>query len=1125
MTLFIYLTHLLDRPDYNRTNLSPNFHRQQNQSSDPDSFIDPNDDDIIDFLLSQEAELGLTGMYPSIEELLINKNEITGILPRIAKLFNFIATYLEVYTNFKDPLSSQASLQNLIPFIRLLINASAISKSTQLSFFCMKPPAKLRMRISFSFFQDLLYFASTTLNDAPALQAALIQFLEFILTPSDVFSISITNPYQVVFGHFLQNIYDKPEKDLLKFLSQVFYMLPSSLIGQYYDELLLPVLELLEVGLQNSKSSKSNKQLGNGENAYEFDEMNFMKAFEAEENLSNDEIFTQAAKVLFLSQTNPNIKSLLAAEEVYRRLYALLRASQDVTGEGKKIKVSTKCSLMLIQCVASLLERVDEAKKKQLTDEMYADLLLSLEQTKSKFLGNVILPLLSAPALSVVPVCINLDKDPDELLTSIKSSSIAGVDLAQGSATEQNNSQALPSQLLTPSEKKSLLGNIQKLSLSSEKEKFSIESFQWKQELNVDFNNPYGGNPNNIKYSLPAANGSLFIFHCLLGQEIAKIGMYCNTKMYQNNIPDGYSSSSGGIRAVQDPSNFLFYYSDSTRLHFLTSEADKKIEPLPQKVQKNAPLVNQKAPPSNMNEFSYEDDEEMYGGDQNYNEEDDDDADWEDEYGGQPSYGLYLPGAAAVNNLLTSKIPCIEYINNRIALFHQGKPLLEYFPSNPDGSKVSLKFNNVKSVEEKAGKALSSIPPDSGSICFIQGVEIWTIWKDEAAVPIIDGGQDLTSAEMTDAVKRSFDEVFKVIRSEKPVYLIPREMALGEYLDILCKEKLYSLGGVELRCNISRDITLKMKMKEVESLFNGSEHPQIIDLFVGGRKLVQHLQGGNMLSSQEMYAKIIEKEGQETLLKSMISKDRTKALLTKVMANQAKGAGSQCKLFNELMAETQVFSTITTFEHRIVGDEEFAKKVLGMLGRSSNPNIVLKMNQRVYSTLEVVLNGDDKAFLLEMDITKFLCVLLKKIKALDKAAVSEGLGSLKGEIEVSKVRKQSQTKVDFNKKINWFGLKNMFASAPEENKVNDPEQGEDAKGKETVDDVISQLQFSVVMSLLSLMENELPNEVYDICFEVVRKEKIMTSLIRLLSLPTAMEIKEKNDAHEILQKELFSSYI
>ena len=1119
----MYLTHLLDRPDYNRTNLSPNFNRQQNQSPDPDSFIDPSEDDIIDFLFSQEAELGLTGMYPSIEELLINKNEITGILPRIAKLFNFIATYLEVYTNFKDPLSSQASLQNLTPFIRLLINASAMSKSTQLSFFCMKPPAKLRMKISFSFFQDLLYFASTTLNDAPALQAPLMQFLEFILTPSEEFSISITNPYQIVFGHFLQNIYDKPEKDLLKFLSQVFYMLPSSLIGQYYDELLLPVLELLEVGLQNSKSSKSNKQLGNGENPYEFDEMNFMKAFEAEENLSNDEIFTQAAKVLFLSQTNPNIKSLLATEQVYKRLYALLRASQDVTGEGKKLKISTKCSLILIQCVSSLLERVDEAKKKQLTDEMYADLLLSLEQTKSKFLGNVILPLLSAPALSVVPVCINLDKDPDELLTSIKSSSAPVIDPSQGSNTDQTSSHTLPSQLLTPSEKKSLLSNIQKLSLGSEKEKFSIESFQWKQELNVDFNNPYGGDPNNIKSSLPAANGSLFIFHCLLGQEIAKIGMYCNTKMYQNNIPDGYSSSAGGIRAVQDPSNFLFYYSDSTRLHFLTSEAAKKIESPPQKAQKYVPLKNQKAPPSNMELMSEEDEDEMYGVDQNYGEEEDND-DWEDEYDGMPNYSSYLPGMAAVSNLLGSKVPCVEYFNSRIALFHEGKPLLEYFPSNPDNSKVNLKFNNVKSVEEKAGKALSSIPPDSGSICFIQGVEVWTIWKDEAAVPIIDSGQDLTSAELTDAVKRSYDEVFKVIRSEKPVYLIPREMALGEYLDILSKGKLYSLGGVELRCSISKDITLKMKMKEVESLFIGSDHPQIIDLFVGGRKLTQHLQG-NMLSSQEMYAKIIEKGDQETLLKSMITKDRTKALLAKVMNNQAKGAGSQCKLFNELMAETQVFSTITTFEDRIVADEEFARKVLGMLGRSSNPNIVLKMNQRVYSTLEVVLNGEDKAFLLDMDIPKFLCILLKKLKALDKTAVSEGLGSLKGEIEVSKVRKQSQKKEEPKKPLNWFGLKNMFANDPEESKVDGSEKGDDAKGKETVEDVISQLQFSVVMSLLSLMENELPSEVYDVCFEVVKKEKIMTSLIRLLGLPTAIEINEKNDAHQILQKELFGSYI
>lgn len=1057
---------------------------QDPQTKSPDILIDPEDGDVIDFLFSQETELGLAGVLPNIEDIILNMEEFPFVYSRLAKLFNFIASHLEAYMNQNDPADSQNSLEGLTPYIRLLLDTYDVSRFTQLSFFCVKPPGKMRLTMSPSFLQDFLYMASKNLHEISAMYPALLQFFEFAIAPSDTFALSIPKPYQNVFAHFLQNIYEKPSKELFKFLSQVFMILPHNLIPRFCEDLLLPTLVILESGIEETSKSLSKEEKQGI--------MEIIDDWEAEQ----EEMFVQIAKLLTLVQVNPQVKETLFVENALKRLYSLLQGAHNLGISNKKMKISMRCSLMMIQTIICQLQGTEKRVKEEFTQDIYKDIIQSLEKPGSRFLSNVVFPLLSAPALDVIPVCLHIDEEPEALLNSLRSNKNPSMASSKVFHAEPANQKVLSSTLLNSHERNTILSTIQKVCFSNTKKKgpgtSGIHSLQWKRCLHIDFENAFGGNPTDIKQVLAKADGVLMIFHCLLGQEIAKIGVYSNSKLMQNNLADTYSTQFGGLRAYQDPENFLFYYSDIEKLHFPSGKQDVSLHSSEANIKAPAKGKAHSAEKINIPKFE----EDFY-----------DD--------GLPhlhdsSYGMSNSKAKskAKPKIKQPKVPCVEYSDHRIALYYDGKPILEYFPSAPDTSKVDFQVSAMKSFEEYNGKTVLTQSLDSYSIAFVQGVEIWTAnGPEDGQKP--EQTQDFVIQEMTNTTKSAFYDILNTVRTESPVYLIPRGTTFADFFTILLKGNTDLLSKIELRNALTGNLALTMKVEELQNCYDKSDSPQILDVFVNSTTSAWAL--ANELTSPEVMCETLLKRDYKNteadLVKYLMTKERAKTLLWKAVSSMDKGNSVTSKGFKDLLDEMQVFWNMQMYEDMLAEDQEFFGLVLSMLGNTKNKQVLLKLNQRAYAMLEKVFNTQDIAFIIDLDLGKFINLLLKKLRSLDKEATNDGIASIEKEVNIGgKADKNTGKKFaslfsSVKPLISSYKppmINNLFGA--EESKASDSfiQPREDDMGLN--DNVVNQLQNSVITSLVKIMEIELPDEVYEKSLKQIKDEKIMTTILRFLKI-------------------------
>jgi len=98
-------------------------------------------------------------LLKNVENMILNKEESGAIYLRLGKLFNYIVKR-EVFVNMKDPQSSTVALEELTPFIKLLINGYHAVRFTQFSFFCIKPSSKYKLKINNQFFNNLIFLLS-----------------------------------------------------------------------------------------------------------------------------------------------------------------------------------------------------------------------------------------------------------------------------------------------------------------------------------------------------------------------------------------------------------------------------------------------------------------------------------------------------------------------------------------------------------------------------------------------------------------------------------------------------------------------------------------------------------------------------------------------------------------------------------------------------------------------------------------------------------------------------------------------------------------------------------------------------------------------------------------------------
>ena len=1012
-----------------------------------ENILDP-EDDIIDYLLSDISEIKADELLKNVETMILNKEESASIYPRIAKLFNYISRRLEVLVGLKDSQLLQESFDEIAPFIKLLINSHAAVRYTQFSFFCLKPPHKLRLKSTQSLFNNLLYFLSKRSHEFPQLEKALTQFLEFAICPSDCFALSISKPADSIVNYLVANIYESPKKSFFRFLGLTFFFLPHKTISRFCEELLLPSKVMLESALQLDLSPQKKEK------------MMIIEDISLEEEELNYEIL----KFLVICGFNQKSRKILISEKTHSTLYLQLRNTYDIF-TPKKLRISHKNSALILQLIDNLLTELDDFELSEFAEMVYNDITFSVDKNELKFISNVISPLISAPIFNFIPICLHFDDDIDNIIQGLKSRK-SDIVVTKNPLNEK----AFASQMLTSSERDLLLTKIQKISLSNKGNKKSnppmIANYEWKRILEINFEKPFGGDPSTITKELSNADGIIFIFQCLIGEEIAKIGVYSNSKMIKNQ--------GAGLKVNQEDENFLFYYSNFYKLHFLSNEASKNV-------------AFDQAMSGNY----------MFGQNQ-----------------GDSS------NSGSIFNALKGKDkkPCLEYSDNFINVYYGDKKVISYIPQSPDTSILQFDISYMWSLEEKGGKGMKLLPLNPNTFCCIQSIEAWvgksSNEKGQQNMPT----QEIVLNELKDNVKYIYMDAFQVLREGKPVFLAPKNMTIGEFLATLFKSGEILVPEFTLRCLEQEKVDITFSVDKLAALLESGDNPQILDLFIYSPLGAQELKKA-LLPHDEIYETIFDHlgRGNERFAKHLMTSDRLQQFFRKVSLSVIKNNSEFLETYTILAEEIEVFSTIKTYGKYLTEGGDFFNYLFQLLNsshkRQKNKTLILKLSQVMYRALGEVFKASDLSFLVDFNLPDFVHILLKKIEFLDREMES----APKSENDENPFVAGN----DQSKKSNV--VSGLFM--PYLNPVLNPEskKEENYKLQEQFylqEKLMNEIMNNVFLCLTKLMENQMPDDFYEQCAEKIKTFKFVKVISKMLNF---FNFSEPDSVKLLMQVELLSN--
>ena len=946
-----------------------------------------NESDIFDFLFFDEMRPD--ELLESLECQILTISEAASVYLRIGKLFNFVCRKLDTLLDAIDIVTESDKLDEANSFLDLFHRCVSAVRYTNFSNVCLMPEFRMELDVTSAFLNKLLIVVSNHLDQLPANSDKLfLSLIAFIMHPPDPYVIQLERVPELVLEHMVQSLPSGPNRNYFKFLSVMFLSSPPNLVPQYVNKIILPLKSVVEVSLQ--QTSPKDKF------AEEEKMQTIMNPLDNESFQADDEMLFQVFRFFIIAVNNDLVRKQFIKQNLHVALYGLLRNNNPVFG-----KAPTKASVRVMKLITTLLSNLttdlesDQLKKFQ--ERIYDDICTCIEKMQTDFILSCIVPILAGASFKPAALCLHLEDELETSLNKYRSKgSLAGAD----NTKLLRDDKALNSEALTNQERSYLLQNIQKLSLDPKGNKkgseIKISACEWRRSFKVDFSTQYPMNTKPLHEDLQKSDGVLLIFQCLVNDEICKIGAFCSEKFVKLYPWDNtYNYNYGGNNnkaAFVSPENFLFYYSQHTKLHFKTAEQSaSEDQPQETEIDLNIDnLFNEPVPTTQKPHAT----------------------------ASKPTAGKIILSPASLitakslptanTNTFTTyptihektdpkKKVFVDFSDNKITLTFNGINLIEYFPINPDNNKVAANLQGMVSEEEKRGQNVHPPQYDPDSFSFIQSMECWVLSYPKD--PKLASGEELIM-DLHSISKGALIEHLSYLRSD-PVTLAPRDFTIDQIFSVLFRgyEKTFA---EKITCKIvpQEQIDLSHQAQKLIDMYQGSQQ-NILDLFLStkeGVKLLKEKLNLNEAVLNEKFIALSKKDSK--IIRELLAPERLAAIVKKTKLIAAMNNKQFLTDYLDFSQQIDIFMKIEKYHDALVENEYFFYTLVHMIDTFIKNDIYnyktscvyLKLQQRLYGTLVRIIKAKGSHdHLSNVNVTELIHLLLQKITEMYKLMDSGNL--------------------------------------------------------------------------------------------------------------------------------------
>eukprot|EP00331_Platyophrya_macrostoma_P026761 CAMPEP_0176444574 /NCGR_PEP_ID=MMETSP0127-20121128/23147_1 /TAXON_ID=938130 /ORGANISM="Platyophrya macrostoma, Strain WH" /LENGTH=2633 /DNA_ID=CAMNT_0017830115 /DNA_START=51 /DNA_END=7953 /DNA_ORIENTATION=- len=872
--------------------------------------------DLFDFLLlPNQHELKVEELF---ENLIFSKDETAFAYLRIGKLFNHIANILEGLVDKSDLAEHTDKLHELRAFLDLFLRCLDGIRYTPSGRTLSHADSQLKLHINEGLLTKVLHLAGTKLQLLPDdADTLLIRFVLFVLESPEPYVTNVHGSYQILAKFLGEGLSKQPNKNFFRLLSLAVVAVPPSLTPVLIENVVVPLKKAIEASLQKSVVKE--------------DQIDFEEKIHVSKNSEDAEEETnfQILNVLLTGLSNPSFKKAYADLGIHFSFYEIVRNTNAIFSKTP-LKLSTRNTRAIINIVSNLLPVLDEKQFGQMRDAIFGDISKCIEEKQINFVLQNLIPLMVSINYSGVPVCMHFDENPEKMLAQFKSRNPVA---SNGSDCEAGQ---LNSEILSTSERQVLLQNVQRLSVGpksdTQMKNLSLDAYEWKRSFKIDYHTRYAMNTAKIHQEIQNNEGVLFVFQCLVDNEVFKLGFYSSDKLAMAPPTDiilahQYKNSESKL-AMANAQNFAFLYTPNQKLHFLS---------------------NQK--PANKGE--------------------------------KLSEGKTQPTDAGDRPVF------VEFCDSKIYAYIGGSSIIEYHPIRPEHNKVTINPNKLSSLESGFGQKVKEFKADNKGFNFIQSVECWTLNLPSDKKSVATQEDAVTNYKYIST--KAAQESTQYLRS-KSMLLVPGEISVEQLFALTFKDYSAELAP-HITCKVlpNEPVDLGIHVDRLLELYDGKTQ-NVLDLFVStgeaGSKL-RSLFLGNSAKVYQRFNKLASSK-KDSLICRMLTVEKLEEMMKKIAILAEKNKKDFENDFITLSNEINTFLTVTGFHKHLVEDESFFMLLLKVIDISIKNDIetyqrtcmFYKLERIAFKALHRVFQAKQKESFDKSKLQDLVLILLKKMTEL-----------------------------------------------------------------------------------------------------------------------------------------------
>lgn len=763
--------------------------------------------DLFDFLLlPNQHEMKLEEIIQGLENIIFSKDEAAFAYLRIGKIFNHVTAILEEIVHKSDLTENTDKLYELKAFLDLFLRSFDSIRYTSSGRSLSHADSQLKLHFTETLFTQVLKVATSKLHLLlENTDTLLIRFLLFVLESPEPYITNVQGSYKILTNFLSEGIKEQPNKNFFKILALAIVAVPPTLAPAYLENVIVPLKKAIEASLKKSVVK---------EDQIDFEEKVHVSKLGGD---LEEETNFQTLNIILTALNNKTFRNAYVELGIHFSFYEILRSTSSIF-EKTPLKLSTRNTRAIINIISNLLPVLDEKQFGQMRDALFGDISKCIEEKQIEFVLQNLVPLLVSINYSGVPVCFHLDENPEKTINRFRSRNPA----ACSSDAEEH---LLSSEILSTEERALLLQNIQRLAIGPKSDaqlkNLNLDNYEWKRSFKIDYHTRYALNTAKIHQDIQHNEGVLFVFQCLLGDEVFKLGVFSGEKLSMANLEDiilahQYRNSESKL-AFANSQNFAFLYTPTQKLHFLSNQKPE---------------------------------------------------------GQKPSEGASQPTNAKDQPVF------IEFCDSKIIAYIAGSSIIEYHPIRPEHNKVTINPNKLHSLESQLGQKVKEFKGDTKGFNFIQSVECWTLNLPEGNKTTAT--EDAVTNFKYISTK-ALEESTEYLRSKGTV-LVPGDLSVEQLFALIFKDYSTELAP-HISCRIlpNEQVDLGIHVDKLLELYEGRTH-NVLDLFVSSTEAGEKLRNLFLGRSNKVYQRFSKfvSAKHDSLICSMLTVEKIEEMMKKI---------------------------------------------------------------------------------------------------------------------------------------------------------------------------------------------------------------------------------------------------